>query len=290
VPNKAWWNLWLARGGKGPPPPEDRETPDESMYDGPIPPGAQGLTDLARGMQHVALCTQDILGQHFVNVFNHYVDPVTREAIETRIKLPNGQVMDVALIALIPPTTLALKTLKLKMAVAVNAVEVKATQYDKGMREVDRSRFHVSFGPSDADNTKRKRGGQKMMDLEMTFESCDVPEAVHKVIDHFTQFVEPQDEDKANQYGVPKNGGGHDRDHDGVPDPTPTADAPVHGPPDAGLPVIDADDAPLHDAPERSWDGPDVDPNAMPDEPTTADPQDDTQEIELPDDPPSDPT
>ena len=200
-------------------------------------------------MQHVALCTQDILGQHFVNVFNHYVDPVTREAIETRIKLPDGRVMDVALLALIPPTTLALKMLKIKMAVAVNAVEVKATQYDKGMQEVDRSRFNVSFGPSDEGNDKRKRGGQKMMDLEMTFESCDVPEAVHKVIDYFTQFVEPQDMGAANRYGVPKNG---THDYDGVPDPAA---------PDP--------DAPIHATPSRSWaDGPDVDPNAA-DPPTT---------------------
>lgn len=274
-----WYNpLSWGRGDKPPSDGGDDSPDDESMYTGPIPPGAQGLTDLARGMQHVALCTQDILGQHFVNVINHYVDPKTREAIETRIRLPNGQVMDVPLIALIPPTNLSLKKLVLKMSVAVNAVEVKATKYDEGMKEVDRSRFHVSFGASDEGNNKRKRGSQKMVDLEMTFEAHDVPEAVHKVIDYFTQFVEPQDEDKANLYGVPKNGDGYDRDHDGVTDVEPTPDT----------------DAPSHAAPERSWaEGPDVDPNADPNvavnDPTTGDPQDDTQEILPPDDSPSDP-
>jgi len=243
--------------------------PDESAYSGPLPPGAQGLTDLARGMQHVALATTDILGQHAINMLNHYVDPVTREPIETRIRLRNGQVMDVPLIALIPPSTLAMKQLKIKMAVSVKGVEVKAHQYDKGMAEVDRSRFHVAFGPSDPDNTKRKRGSEKMIDLEMTFEAIEPPEALHRIIEQFTQYVEPMDESDANKYGVPKNGD-HDT-HGGAIKPLPPEPE-----------VLDADE-PLHEPalrPAGDWTGPDVDPNAV----TTVSPQDETQEIELPDD------
>lgn len=216
---------------------------DPGATDGghPTPPDSQGLTDLARGMQHVALCTQDILGQHFVNVINHYIDPETREALETRIRLPNGQVMDVPLFALIPPTTLALKRLKIKMAVSVNAVQVKTTQYDKVMQEVDRSRFSVSFAPADQDNATRKRGTRKLMDLEMVFAANPVPEAMNRLIEYFTQFVEPQGEADANKYGSPKNGDyevalDHEAplEHEAPPTPTHDADDSVSSdPPDA---------------------------------------------------------
>ena len=54
------------------------------------PEETQGLTDLARGMQHVAQCTQDILGQHFINVLNHYFDPETGSQLRSVSSFPTA--------------------------------------------------------------------------------------------------------------------------------------------------------------------------------------------------------
>lgn len=250
MPDPAWWNLWMA-GGKQP----------SGGGDVPAgnPNGVQGLADLARGMQHVAQSTQDILGQHFINVLNHYFDPETGEPIEKRITLPNGQVLDIALIALVPPSTLALKRLKIRMSVAVNSVAVKAHRYDPHMQNVDRTAFRVSFAPSDPDNVRRKNGNGKLLDLEMIFEAHDPPEIMHRIQEMFADMVQPQDPDTANRYGRPKNGG--------------TPPAPPAAPPEP------------QPAPRPTFGiapGPDVDPNAAL---TTPDPAlDDTQELPPPDD------
>ena len=255
----------MGRGGASPP--DDPDAPDHQGGEDEPVNGVHGLADLARGMQHVAQAASDISGQAFINLLNHYIDPDTGQAIEKRIVLPGGQVLDVPLFAIVPPSTLVLKHLKIRMSVEVHDVAVKAHQYDKHMPKVDRTSFKVSFAPSDPDNVRRKNGGGKLMDMEMVFEAEPPPEAVRRIQEMFTDMMKPQDPKDANKYGVPKRPNGDGMDH-GL-DPTP----------DAGLPVIDA----LDESDEgRYYDGPDDDPNSDPTtgpEPTTADPMEDTQEL-----------
>ena len=241
----AWWNLYRGRDGSDPPEPPDDDAPKERPVN-----GVHGLADLARGMQHVAQSAADISGQAFINVLNHYIDPATGQPIEKRLTLPSGQVLDVPLFAIVPPSTLILKQLKIRMSVEVHDVAVKRHQYDDNMPEVDRTSFKVSFAPSDADNVRRKGGSGKMMDMEMVFESEDPPEALRRLQEMFTDMMTPQDPDEADKYGLPKR----PLDDDAGPESIP---------------------APAHDAPARAWD----------DEPKTTDPSlEDTQEIKPPDD------
>lgn len=165
------------------------------------PPNVHGLADLARGMQHVAQSTQDILGQHFANVLTHYFDEETGEPIEKRLKLPGGLVLDIPLIALVPPSTLELKRLKLRMSVSLASVVVKAHKYDKNMKEIDRASMKVSFGPQEEGSNGRKN--RKMMDIEMEFESREPPEMMNRILEFYTDIVQPQPPSEANKYGIP---------------------------------------------------------------------------------------
>ncbi|KKN96830.1 hypothetical protein LCGC14_0164740 [marine sediment metagenome] len=169
------------------------------------PPGVHGLADLARGMQHVAQSTQDILGQHFVNVLNHYFDEESGEPIEKRLRMPSGRVIDIPLIALVPPSTLQLKRLKVRMSVSLEAASVKKHQYDKGMKTVERASIRVKFGPQAEGKDGRKN--RKMMDLEMEFEAVEPPEMMRRIQEWFTDMVHPMDETEANEYGIPDRKG-----------------------------------------------------------------------------------
>lgn len=195
-----WWPPWGkkddADGGNG-----GKGNGEENKN----PPNVHGLADLARGMQHVAQSTQDILGQHFANVLKHYFDEETGEPIEKRLKMPGGLVLDIPLITLVPPSTLELKRLKLRMSVSLASVVVKAHKYDKNMKEIDRASIKVSFGPQEEGSNGRKN--RKMMDIEMEFESREPPEMMNRIIEWYTDMIQPQEPGEADKFGIPNREG-----------------------------------------------------------------------------------
>lgn len=200
----AWWNLWLARGATpsagtpGAPPPEPE-----------LDATAQGLTDIARGMQHVAQSFQDVQGQQFLTVLSHYFDPETGEPLEFRITLPDGMVWDIPFIACFPPTAIGLRKFIAREAVEVHQAEVRQGRYHKGMPEIDRARFRVSLAPTDPKNDTRRRGSARTMDLEMHFEAAErarTPEMVRRIIAHFTDLSRPMKREEADKFGTRTNG------------------------------------------------------------------------------------
>lgn len=209
----SWWPWSKKKEDDGG---DSEETTDSGEEN---PPGVHGLADLARGMQHVAQSTQDILGQHFVNVLNHYFDQESGEPIEKRLRMPDGKVIDIPLIALVPPSTLQLKRLKVRMSVSLEAATVKKHQYDSGMKGIDRASIRVKFGPQAEGKEGRKN--RKMMDLEMEFEAVEPPEMMRRIQEWFTDMIHPMDETEANEYGIPdrKGPGGTKITHHGAEPP-----------------------------------------------------------------------
>lgn len=219
----SWWP-W---GKKADPPEDEGADGKKSAADGDkLPPGVHGLTDLARGMQHVAMATQDILGQHYINVLNHYFDKETGEPVEKRFKMPSGHVIDVPLITLVPPSTLQLDRLKLRMSVSVAGAEVKKHQYDSDMQGIDRSSFKVSFGPPPKGGSKESRDS-RMIDIEMDFKAIDPPEMIRRIQDWFSEIARPMEVDEANKYGIPDRTGKWSADDGVIEQDEPTGSEPL---------------------------------------------------------------
>lgn len=200
MPRPAWWNLWLAKGQPGAPADPDAPASAEPAD----PTGVSGLTDIARGMQHAAQSSQDVQGQQFLTVLSHYFDPDTGDPLEFRLTLPNGDVWDIPLIACFPPSAIGLTKFTARYSVEIHQAEVRQGRYHRHMPSLDRARFKVAFAPSDPNNTRRKVGSGRMMDVELTFESDEkpkTPEILRRIIAAYTDLSVPMSREQADKYG-----------------------------------------------------------------------------------------
>lgn len=239
MPNPAWWNLWLAKGRKGAAPGGAPAAPDAD--EPPVPAEVQGLTDIARGMQHAAQSSQDVQGQQFLTVLAHYFDQETGEPLEFRLTLPDGRVWDIPLIACFPPSAIGLTKFTSRYAVEIHQAEVRHGRYHQGMPELDRARFKVAFAPSDPNNTRRKSGNGRTMDVELTFESEEkpkTPEIVRRIIAAYTDLSVPMTREQADRHGKRVDGAKRLAEQLAADPAAPPAPAPPDAP-TAGDPPVD---------------------------------------------------
>lgn len=190
--------------GKGAAKASEDPAQDPSAAEPPDPAGVQGLTDIARGMQHAAQSSQDVQGQQFLTVLSHYFDPDTGEPLEFRLTLPNGQVWDIPLIACFPPSAIGLTKFTSRYAVDIHHADVRQGKYHRNMPALDRARFKVAFAPSDPNNVRRKSGHGRTMDVELTFESEEkprTPEIVKRIIALYTDLSVPMSKEDADKHG-----------------------------------------------------------------------------------------
>jgi hypothetical protein len=190
--------------GKGAAKASEDPAQDPSAAEPPDPAGVQGLTDIARGMQHAAQSSQDVQGQQFLTVLSHYFDPDTGEPLEFRITLPDGQVWDIPLIACFPPSAIGLTKFTSRYAVDIHQAEVRQGRYHRHMPALDRARFKVAFAPSDPNNVRRKSGHGRTMDVELTFEAEEkpkTPEIIRRIIALYTDLSVPMTREEADKHG-----------------------------------------------------------------------------------------
>lgn len=153
---------------------------------------AQTLADIARGMQHAVNSTQELVEDHYRRVFERYFED-DGDPIVKRFKLPNGYVMDVPLISLVPPSSLNLKEMKVQMSVHVDKTEAKSAIHTHVKSGATRTSFNVSFAPGKGTGS----GGplakdSSRIDIEMTFVAGDSPEGVARVIEQYANTLLPK--------------------------------------------------------------------------------------------------
>jgi hypothetical protein len=153
------------------------------------PETAQSLSDIARGMQHTVNSTQELTEHHFQDIIARYF---TEEgtAIAKRFILPDGSVMDVPLISLVPPSSLQLSEMTIEMSVRIDRSEVRSAHEEKP--DLTRTRFECSFSSRKGDSNQ----DQSLIDITMKFVAGDPPEGVAKLMEHYTNTSTPKAPEK----------------------------------------------------------------------------------------------
>lgn len=151
----------------------------------PQPETPQSLADIARGMQHAVNSTQELTEQHFQEIIARYFND-DGSAISKRFILPDGSIMDVPLISLVPPAGLQLAEMTVEMSVRIDRSEIKSAHPDK--QELTRTSFKCSFSSRKGDTNLE----QSVIDITMKFVAGDPPEGVAKLMEHYTNTSTPK--------------------------------------------------------------------------------------------------
>jgi hypothetical protein len=145
-----------------------------------------GLSDLVRGMQHVVNGAAELLAQHYTQQLERYFAEDGNPYLK-RIKFPDGStVMDVPLVALVPPSGLGLEKMSMRLSVRVDQTKVKRKQVEGSQTPHDRASLRVSLGSQEGDGRKGS-----MIDIEMEFKAGEPPEAAQRIIEELTKQMVP---------------------------------------------------------------------------------------------------
>lgn len=142
-------------------------------------------------MQHVVNTTQEVLEQHYVRMIDRFLNP-DGSARSMPIQLDRDYRLDVPLIALLNPPSLALDEMQVQMSVRIDDVSIKTFPPPDGAGGVmSRSSFTVTMAPMTS--TTSGTGGRptNIMDITMKFKSGDRPEGVTRIINEFTARMLP---------------------------------------------------------------------------------------------------
>lgn len=168
----------------------------------PMPPsgGATGpagatlpstLSDIARGMQHVVNATQEVLEQHYVRMIDRFLNPDGSARIMP-IQLNESFRLDVPLIALLNPPSLALDEMQVQMSVRVDDEFTKTFPPLPGTTgEMSRSCFTVTMAPPSGGVGPSGGRASNVIDITMKFKAGDRPEGVTRIIHELTARMLP---------------------------------------------------------------------------------------------------
>lgn len=104
----------------------------------------QTLSDIIRGMQHAVNTAQEILQDHQFELLSRYFDDDGHPHM-VHVKTPDGQVVNIPVITLIPQNTLTIKELEMDFAVRIASSELKS--------------FHPGKEDNSQDSKNRKSSG-----------------------------------------------------------------------------------------------------------------------------------
>jgi hypothetical protein len=151
---------------------------------------AQSLSDIARGMQHAVNSTQELTEKHFQGIVERYFTE-DGKAIAKRFQLPDGSVLDVPLISLVPPAGLRLEEMYVEMEVRIDKCSLKEAHPDE--KELTRTSFECSFAPRKGSETSE----QNVIEISMKFKAGDPPEGVARLMEYYANAAVPKPPDKA---------------------------------------------------------------------------------------------
>jgi hypothetical protein len=146
---------------------------------------AQSLSDIARGMQHAVNSTQELTEQHYQEILERYFDD-NGAALTKRFQLPDGTVMDVPLISLVPSAGLKLEEMIIEMSVKIDHSDLKSAHPDK--ETLTRASFQCSFAHRRGDTDLE----QDVIEISMKFVAGDPPEGVAKLMEYYTNTALPK--------------------------------------------------------------------------------------------------
>ncbi|MDA5193176.1 DUF2589 domain-containing protein [Govanella unica] len=164
----------------------------------------QHLTSITRGLQHAAAETNSMVAEQFIRVLSQYFDKDedgTLHARMVRVQLDEDHHTFVPLVSLATPSGLALDRMRVELSLRLEGAQTDKKSVLKNVRnmlkkdsgggeddEMSRADFKVSLSPRDK-STKGRPSDHVHIDLE--FRSIETPESVMRVIDTYTNMMEP---------------------------------------------------------------------------------------------------
>jgi len=144
------------------------------------------ISDLIKGIQHAADSARKITIHNHIELMDKFFDVAPDGSFHAKmvdVSLSQGDSkLLVPLITLIPPSSMRLEKLNIKMK--VNGIGKPKNTDLKSIdgHNTSRTHFNISSGTSDKKN---------VIDIDATFGSSELPEALMKIIDKFTESIKP---------------------------------------------------------------------------------------------------
>ena len=158
------------------------------------PMTACDLSSITRGLQQAAAATQNLVAQQYIKLFDQFFDydiddlQTPMKAKMVAVALDEQHTMRVPLVTLVAPRGLALEVMKVDLSVRMHATEQQKASHALENGELDCAQFFVTFGSEKSDVHTRKTDE---MQISMEFRACEPPEAIHRMIEEYTQLISP---------------------------------------------------------------------------------------------------
>lgn len=155
----------------------------------------ESLAALTRGIHHAASSTHAMLAQQYMHMLMQFFDEKDGKLVAkmTYIQIDDKHWVPVPLISLVAPKGLSLDRMKVSMSVRIEESELKQATIDQDGSYTDRLSLRVSMSPKTREDRRRP---SDVTDIEMEFVAGDPPEAVMRMIDTFTNLIDPRSFDK----------------------------------------------------------------------------------------------
>ncbi|OIQ85581.1 hypothetical protein GALL_325810 [mine drainage metagenome] len=183
-------NFFRRRRKTAAPPTDGGEAPETQTKETDTMASSSQLSDITRGLYHVASSTTAMVAQQYIHILQQFFDQMddgTLQAKMAKVAVDDVHFIMVPLISLVSPTGFNLDKMKVGLAVRVDGVDVKQATHPADDSDVTRSSFSVSISPR-PDQTDR-HGDAMTIDLE--FISHAPPEGVMRIIDSYTNLIRP---------------------------------------------------------------------------------------------------
>lgn len=158
------------------------------------------LSALIRGIHHAVSSTHAMLAEQYMHMLKQFFDEREGKlfAKMTYVQMDDRHWVPLPLISLVQPSGFTLERMKVSMSVRIDEVKSKQATIDGDGSTADRLSFSISISPKSkkgkADDTKERN--TDITDIEMEFQAGSPPEALMRLIDNFTNLIDPRDFEK----------------------------------------------------------------------------------------------
>ncbi len=155
---------------------------------------SQQLTDITRGMHHAASSTMSMVAQQYIYMLEQFFDKQDDGSLRAkmvRVDINDKHFMLVPLISLVAPKGLTLKEMNVEMSVRMEEADIKKATHDIDESDATRSSFKVNLAPKPKGDHEVTRRPSDIIDISLSFASNEPPEGVMRIIDQYTNLIDP---------------------------------------------------------------------------------------------------
>ncbi|MBF0450088.1 MAG: DUF2589 domain-containing protein [Candidatus Magnetomorum sp.] len=162
------------------------------------------LTDITRGLHHAASTTYAMIAQQYLLMLDQFFDRSEKadedghamyKAKMVSIDMGNNYKVNIPLVSLVAPKGLALDEMKVELSVRASESDVKKATHELDNSNAERASFTVNLSPKQKNGNNEGRSPE-IIDITLTFKASDPPEALMRVIDMYSNLIQPQKVDQ----------------------------------------------------------------------------------------------